>query len=180
MAGLHLRKAGAGSSKVPFLDHYASPGYFANCGNLVIMFSSVDGTTVFRSSGSRRNAQHSDQLQTLSGLNLSQCPGTFHLARTGIFIEKIYRRMSTSQLMVFPVPVLPLLHNVDQWNFDMFSFAQAANGSPLKYLGDQLFLQPSSCSGYHLLQQHGCLHKFKVPPSTLEVLLGRLEAGYTK
>jgi hypothetical protein len=36
-----------------------------------------------------------------------------------------------------------------------------------------------SYSGYHILQQHGCLHKFKIPPSALEELLGHIEIGYT-
>ena len=35
-------------------------------------------------------------------------------------------------------------------------------------------------AGYHLLQYHGCLHKFKIPPSTLETLLGHLEFGYAR
>ena len=40
---------------------------------------------------------------------------------------------------------------------------------------------PTDCiAGYHLLQYHGCLHKFKIPPSTLETLLGHLECGYAK
>jgi calcium/calmodulin-dependent 3',5'-cyclic nucleotide phosphodiesterase len=34
--------------------------------------------------------------------------------------------------------------------------------------------------GYHILQHHGCLHKYKIPPSVLEDLLGHLELGYTK
>ena len=34
--------------------------------------------------------------------------------------------------------------------------------------------------GYHLLQSHGCLHKFKIPPNTLETMLGHLEWGYAR
>ena len=33
-------------------------------------------------------------------------------------------------------------------------------------------------SGYHLLNQYGCCHKYKIPPSLLETLLGHLEVGY--
>jgi len=88
--------------------------------------------------------------------------------RTGIFIEKIYRRMSTSQLMVIPENLNPYLEQVNSWNFDMFTFSRASKGSPLKYLS------------YHLLQYHGCLHKFKIPPSTLESMLGHLEFGYAR
>ena len=32
--------------------------------------------------------------------------------------------------------------------------------------------------GYHLLNQYGCCHKYKIPPSMLETLLGHLEVGY--
>ena len=34
--------------------------------------------------------------------------------------------------------------------------------------------------GYHLLNQYGCCHKYKIPPSMLETLLGHLEVGYHK
>ena len=33
-------------------------------------------------------------------------------------------------------------------------------------------------SGYHLMQEYGCFNKYKIPPSTLETLLGHLEIGY--
>ena len=29
-----------------------------------------------------------------------------------------------------------------------------------------------------MLQKHGCLHKYKIPPSLLESLLAQLELGY--
>jgi len=86
--------------------------------------------------------------------------------RTGIFIEKIYSKMSTSQLMVIPTEVETHLTKVDYWNFDLFNFAKSTNGSPLKFMG------------YHLMQQYGCFNKYKIPPSTLETLLGHLEIGY--
>lgn len=86
--------------------------------------------------------------------------------RTGIFIEKIYSRMSTSQLMVVPPEVEAHLNNIDDWNFDLFNYAKTASGSPLKFMG------------YHLMKQYGCFTKYKIPPSTLETLLGHLELGY--
>jgi len=88
--------------------------------------------------------------------------------RTGIFIEKIYRRMSSSQLMVVPPEVQHALKGVDNWNFDTFGLNRASKGTPLRYLG------------YELLTRHGCLHKYKVPPSMLETMLGHVEAGYTQ
>jgi len=86
--------------------------------------------------------------------------------RTGIFIEKIYRRMSKSQMMAIPQAVEQRLQLVNDWNFDLFQYAKTCRGSPLKYMG------------YHLLNQYGCCHKYKIPPSMLETLLGHLEVGY--
>lgn len=88
--------------------------------------------------------------------------------RTGIFIEKIYRRMSTSQLMVIPPDLYNYFEVCHEWNFDMFNFSKTSKGTPLKYLG------------YHILQTMGCLHKYKIPPTLLETLLGHLEAGYVR
>ena len=50
----------------------------------------------------------------------------------------------------------------------MFQYAKTCRGSPLKYMG------------YHLLNQYGCCHKYKIPPGMLETLLGHLEVGYHK
>merc|ERR1711971_988466 len=87
--------------------------------------------------------------------------------RTGIFIEKIYRRMSSSQLMAIPPDIHKALKGVDNWNFDTFALHRVSKGTPLRYLG------------YELLTRHGCLHKYKVPPSMLEAMLNHVEAGYT-
>ena len=56
--------------------------------------------------------------------------------RTGIFIEKIYSKMSTSQLMVIPPEVAQHLQAINSWNFNLFKFAKSANGSPLKFMGE--------------------------------------------
>lgn len=50
----------------------------------------------------------------------------------------------------------------------MFALADAANGQPVKYLG------------YDLLNRYGIIHKFKVPPATLEIFLVKIEEGYCK
>ena len=83
--------------------------------------------------------------------------------RTGIFIEKIYRPMS----MAIPPDVQDALKDVDNWNFDTFALHQVSKGTPLRYLG------------YELLTRHGCLDKYKIPPSMLEAMLNHVEAGYT-
>ena len=56
--------------------------------------------------------------------------------RTGIFIEKIYSKMSTSQMMVIPPEVSLHLQTIENWSFDLFKFAKSANGSPLKFMGE--------------------------------------------
>lgn len=86
--------------------------------------------------------------------------------RTGIFIERIYRRMSSSQLMVIPPEVQHALKGVDNWNFDTFTLNRVSKHQPLRYLA------------YELLTRHGCLHKYKVPPSMLETMLHHVENGY--
>lgn len=50
----------------------------------------------------------------------------------------------------------------------MFALSDAANGQPVKYLG------------YDLLNRYGIIHKFKVPPATLEIFLNKIEEGYCK
>ena len=38
----------------------------------------------------------------------------------------------------------------------------------------------SILSGYHIMRDYGYCNKFKIPPSTLEILLGHLEIGYAR
>ena len=76
---------------------------------------------------------------------------------------------------------------VENWNFELFSFAKSTSGSPLKYMGQFIVIRKSLGStyflllGYHLLMNdYGYCNKFKIPPSTLETLLGHLELGYAR
>lgn len=87
--------------------------------------------------------------------------------RTGIFIEKIYRRMSSSQLMHIPPEISKVLKGIDEWSFDTFHLNRVSKGAPLRYMG------------YELLTRHGCLHKYKIPPQVLENLLILVENGYS-
>ncbi|XP_037040128.1 calcium/calmodulin-dependent 3',5'-cyclic nucleotide phosphodiesterase 1-like isoform X4 [Bradysia coprophila] len=91
-----------------------------------------------------------------------------HAIRAGIFVDRIYRRVSSSALMQFPPEVVKVLKTLDDWSFDVFALAEAANGQPVKYLG------------YDLLNRYGIIHKFKVPPATLEIFLVKIEEGYCK
>lgn len=91
-----------------------------------------------------------------------------HAIRAGIFVDRIYRRVSNAALMQFPSEVVRVLKTLDDWSFDVFALNEAATGQPIKYLG------------YDLLNRYGIIHKFKVPPSVLETLLGRIEEGYSR
>lgn len=62
----------------------------------------------------------------------------------------------------------PFPQTLDDWSFDVFALTEAANGQPVKYLG------------YDLLNRYGIIHKFKVPPATLEIFLTKIEEGYCK
>lgn len=61
-----------------------------------------------------------------------------------------------------------LRQTLDDWSFDVFALADSANCQPVKYLG------------YDLLNRYGMIHKFKVPPSTLEIFLTKIEEGYCR
>ncbi|KAJ9592934.1 hypothetical protein L9F63_015394, partial [Diploptera punctata] len=91
-----------------------------------------------------------------------------HAIRAGIFVDRIYRRVSNTALMQFPPDVVRVLKTLDEWSFDVFALSEAASSQPVKYLG------------YDLLNRYGMIHKFKVPPVTLETFLSRVEEGYCR
>ncbi|XP_031836503.1 dual specificity calcium/calmodulin-dependent 3',5'-cyclic nucleotide phosphodiesterase 1 isoform X2 [Nomia melanderi] len=91
-----------------------------------------------------------------------------HAIRAGIFVDRIYRRVTSTAMMQFPQEVVKVLKTLDDWSFDVFSLNEAAMGAPVKYLG------------YDLLNRYGMIHKFKVPPAVLECFLGRVEEGYCR
>ncbi|XP_055599237.1 dual specificity calcium/calmodulin-dependent 3',5'-cyclic nucleotide phosphodiesterase 1-like [Uranotaenia lowii] len=91
-----------------------------------------------------------------------------HAIRAGIFVDRIYRRISSTALMQFPPEVVKVLKCLDDWSFDVFALAEAGNCQPVKYLG------------YDLLNRYGTIHKFKIPPAMLETFLSRIEEGYCR
>ncbi|XP_001604614.2 calcium/calmodulin-dependent 3',5'-cyclic nucleotide phosphodiesterase 1A isoform X7 [Nasonia vitripennis] len=91
-----------------------------------------------------------------------------HAIRAGIFVDRIYRRVTNTTFMKFPTDVVRVLKTLDEWSFDVFSLSVAALGAPVKYLG------------YDLLNRYGMIHKFKVPPAVLESFLVRVEEGYCR
>ncbi|CAH2067410.1 unnamed protein product, partial [Iphiclides podalirius] len=91
-----------------------------------------------------------------------------HAIRAGIFVDRIYRRVTSTALMQFPQDVVRVLKTLDEWSFDVFALHEAAAGAPVKYLG------------YELLNRYGMIHKFKVQSTILENFLSRIEEGYCK
>ncbi|CAK1602762.1 unnamed protein product [Parnassius mnemosyne] len=91
-----------------------------------------------------------------------------HAIRAGIFVDRIYRRVTSTALMQFPQDVVRVLKTLDEWSFDVFALHEAASGAPVKYLG------------YELLNRYGMIHKFKVQSTILESFLSRIEEGYCK
>nr|CAD7590018.1 unnamed protein product [Timema genevievae] len=85
-----------------------------------------------------------------------------HAIRAGIFVDRIYRRVSNTALMQFPPEVVKVLKTLDDWSFDVFALSESATSQPVKYLG------------YDLLNRYGMIHKFKVPPVTLETFLNKV------
>nr|CAD7260416.1 unnamed protein product [Timema shepardi] len=73
-----------------------------------------------------------------------------HAIRAGIFVDRIYRRVSNTALMQFPPEVVKVLKTLDDWSFDVFALSESATSQPVKYLG------------YDLLNRYGMIHKFKV------------------
>ncbi|XP_046385199.1 calcium/calmodulin-dependent 3',5'-cyclic nucleotide phosphodiesterase 1A-like isoform X2 [Ischnura elegans] len=94
-----------------------------------------------------------------------------HAIRAGIFVDRMYRRVLAAGgplSMQFPPGVVRVLKTLDDWSFDVFALGESANNTPVKFLG------------YDLLNRYGMIHKFKVPPSTLEAFLTRIEEGYCR
>ncbi|XP_041979582.1 calcium/calmodulin-dependent 3',5'-cyclic nucleotide phosphodiesterase 1-like isoform X2 [Aricia agestis] len=91
-----------------------------------------------------------------------------HAIRAGIFVDRIYRRVTSTALMQFPQDVVRVLKTLDEWSFDVFALHEASTGAPVKYLG------------YELLNRYGMIHKFKVPSTILENFLSRIEEGYCR
>ncbi|XP_052853154.1 dual specificity calcium/calmodulin-dependent 3',5'-cyclic nucleotide phosphodiesterase 1 isoform X3 [Drosophila gunungcola] len=91
-----------------------------------------------------------------------------HAIRAGIFVDRMYRRVSSSALTAFPPDVVRLLKNLDDWTFDVFALTEAASGQVVKYVA------------YELFNRYGSIHKFKIAPGTLEAFLHRVEEGYCR
>ncbi|RWS10685.1 calcium/calmodulin-dependent 3' [Dinothrombium tinctorium] len=88
--------------------------------------------------------------------------------RAGIMVDRLYRRLCSSNMVQIPTNIADILKNVDEWSFEIFAFGEAANNQVLKYLS------------YELFNRYGLLHKFKVPQINLDNFLFQIEQGYIK
>ena len=76
----------------------------------------------------------------------------FRISRLHAYILYTYPKMS--EWLIFFHTYLPMYHlsfnafifqKVDDWNFDVFSFARATKGSPLKFLGNNNHIFHNHC-----------------------------------
>ncbi|VDP72196.1 unnamed protein product [Echinostoma caproni] len=89
--------------------------------------------------------------------------------RAGIFVERIYRRMSSCSNLVIPPNVLLFLKaELDTWSFDVFSLNEASENHALKFVG------------YELFHKYNLINKFQINTTSLESFFIQLEIGYSK
>ncbi|TGZ74693.1 hypothetical protein CRM22_000801 [Opisthorchis felineus] len=89
--------------------------------------------------------------------------------RAGIFVERIYRRMSScSNLLIPPNVLLMLKAGLDSWSFDVFALNEASENHALKFVA------------FELLHKYNLINKFQISTNALESLLVQLEVGYSK
>ncbi|XP_022111767.1 calcium/calmodulin-dependent 3',5'-cyclic nucleotide phosphodiesterase 1A-like isoform X3 [Acanthaster planci] len=88
--------------------------------------------------------------------------------RTGLFIDKIFRRTSGLLATTFPPKVMELFKNLDDWSFDIFALNEESDGHALK------------CTAYELFTRYDLIAKFKIPVQNLNGFLEAMENGYSK
>ncbi|OQV21292.1 Calcium/calmodulin-dependent 3',5'-cyclic nucleotide phosphodiesterase 1C [Hypsibius exemplaris] len=88
--------------------------------------------------------------------------------RAGIFVERIYRRMSSSQVLHIPPKIVLQLRSIDEWTFDVFALNEASNGQALRYVANEV------------LTRYDLLTKYKISNYAIENYMSAVEAGYSK
>ncbi|RWS27188.1 calcium/calmodulin-dependent 3':5'-cyclic nucleotide phosphodiesterase 1A-like isoform X2 [Leptotrombidium deliense] len=88
--------------------------------------------------------------------------------RAGIMVDRLYRRLCSSNMVQIPTNIANMLKSIDNWSFDVFGLGEVAPGQVLKY------------TSYELFNRYGILHKFKVPQSALDNFIFQIEQGYIK
>ncbi|XP_055331385.1 dual specificity calcium/calmodulin-dependent 3',5'-cyclic nucleotide phosphodiesterase 1A-like isoform X8 [Paramacrobiotus metropolitanus] len=88
--------------------------------------------------------------------------------RAGIFVERIYRRMSSSQVLHIPPKIVMQLRTIDEWTFDVFALNDASSGQSLRYVANEV------------LTRYDMLTKFKISNYAMENYMIAVEAGYSK
>ncbi|XP_071791958.1 dual specificity calcium/calmodulin-dependent 3',5'-cyclic nucleotide phosphodiesterase 1A-like isoform X2 [Asterias amurensis] len=88
--------------------------------------------------------------------------------RTGLFIDRMFRRTSGLLATTFPAKVMEIFKNLDEWSFDIFTLNEASDGHALK------------CTAYELFTRYDLIAKFKIPVQNLNCFLEAMENGYSK
>ncbi|XP_038049032.1 calcium/calmodulin-dependent 3',5'-cyclic nucleotide phosphodiesterase 1A-like isoform X2 [Patiria miniata] len=88
--------------------------------------------------------------------------------RTGLFIDRMFRRTSGLLATAFPPKVMELFKNLDEWSFDIFALNEDSDGHALK------------CTAYELFTRYDLIAKFKIPVQNLNCFLEAMENGYSK
>ncbi|XP_071499528.1 dual specificity calcium/calmodulin-dependent 3',5'-cyclic nucleotide phosphodiesterase 1A-like [Diadema antillarum] len=88
--------------------------------------------------------------------------------RTGLFIDRMFRRTSATAGTVLPARVIQLFKHIDDWSFDIFSLDTESDGHALK------------CLATEVLSRYDLPTKFKIPNSVLSAFLDAMELGYSK
>ncbi|XP_077997949.1 dual specificity calcium/calmodulin-dependent 3',5'-cyclic nucleotide phosphodiesterase 1A-like [Glandiceps talaboti] len=88
--------------------------------------------------------------------------------RAGIFVDRIYRRLSGMSGITYPPQVINLFKNVDDWSFNVFALNEVSENHALKYMA------------YELFTRYDLITKYKIPVTSFNALLDVMEAGYSK
>ncbi|XP_041481581.1 calcium/calmodulin-dependent 3',5'-cyclic nucleotide phosphodiesterase 1A-like [Lytechinus variegatus] len=88
--------------------------------------------------------------------------------RTGLFIDRMFRRTSATAGTVLPAKVIQIFKTIDDWSFDIFSLDTESDGHALK------------CLATEVLSRYDLQTKFKIPHSVLGAFLDAMELGYSK
>ncbi|XP_006879010.1 PREDICTED: calcium/calmodulin-dependent 3',5'-cyclic nucleotide phosphodiesterase 1A [Elephantulus edwardii] len=91
-----------------------------------------------------------------------------HAVQAGIFVERMYRKSSSTIDLSYPAAVIVTLKDVDSWSFDVFALNDASGEHSLKFMM------------YELFTRYDLINRFKIPLPSLISYAEALEVGYSK
>ncbi|KAM6178015.1 dual specificity calcium/calmodulin-dependent 3',5'-cyclic nucleotide phosphodiesterase 1A isoform 2-T2 [Rhynchocyon petersi] len=91
-----------------------------------------------------------------------------HAVQAGIFVERMYRKTSSTIDLSYPAAVIVTLKDVDSWSFDVFALNDASGEHSLKFMM------------YELFTRYDLINRFKIPLPNLISYAEALEVGYSK